>query len=100
MNLPVHSKVYKIPVYSKELYRLIEVWGMVYQITKYECMEKYIMVIWNYEMEYKWIIYMKMKWKCKMKINMNMKYMCVLILFWILHLESEMKWKANGGNNY
>ena len=37
-------------------------------------------------MEYKWIIYMKM----------NMKYMCIPMLFWILHWGSEMNGKQMG----
>ena len=32
INLPVNSKVYKIPVYSKELHRLQVVQGMAYEI--------------------------------------------------------------------
>ena len=42
-HISVHSKVYKIPVCSKELHKLSVVPGMVYGVTKYECMGKILL---------------------------------------------------------
>ena len=96
-------------MHSKELYKLPVVWGIIYGIKKYECLEKNIILHYkNYEMKemnyiYTWKEMKEIIYRIEMKQIVNIKINGIYLhsyLVLTLHWEKEMRWKHKWEDNH